>query len=234
MDLACQRDLARRGLASLHNSTMLTAAFLLGEEPLVEPQSAVRLEEGEQVFLILDGTELVSVQSRGGYRTTEYSGVSLPAAPFGGRSSFLRRGRSRSEYTPGVPTQVGVDIGVLTVTDRRAVFLGAQRSHECRFERLLALSHADDGMGGQTTFASSGSQHPMAVSYAHFGHPFTTYVAGRISLALGAFEGKPRHSSDYLEILMTMRDYDEEARRVYGSRIESAMRDFLGLPAKSD
>ncbi len=89
-----------------------------------------------------------------------------------------RVGATRGTFASGVETPTIVDQGMLTITDHRAVFLGAQQTREWAWEKLVGFHN---GEGGQWTgIGVSDSEKISGIAY-----PPGQAVGTRLFLELG-------------------------------------------------
>ena len=90
-----------------------------------------------------------------------------------GDSEFDRRGTC---FPQGA--QLTRHAGTLFVTNQRVVFQGSRQTRECRYDKMVAIHHTEDGA---TVFSVSNRQKPTIVAYG-------TEIAGwfefRLELAL--------------------------------------------------
>ncbi len=109
---------------------------------LPEVQSSRLIQKkGEVVHLELDATMLKDVtvhQSQGGY-----SGFSFPIGKTGIR---YRVGGYRGQSVEACTKRVPADSGVLVISSQRAVFLGAKKTVELPYAKLVNLTLFSDGV----------------------------------------------------------------------------------------
>lgn len=110
---------ARRSLAAHENST----------GPASSP---VQLAAGEHLLMWWNGATLIAPRNA---RVTNWTSASHRV----GERTTVRAGTARTTSTVDQPTPI--DRGSLTITDQRVVFLGATRTVDWQFRRLIGVSH---------------------------------------------------------------------------------------------
>jgi hypothetical protein len=146
------------------------------------PTEEITLAAGEALFLAVGSSALVEERRGPGHYQGGSTGFSVPLGHTGVR---YRVGATRGHYVQGAPTPTAVDRGTAYVTNRRVVFLGASKTRECPFAKLLGLHH--DQAEGETTFSISGRQTPVTLLY---GPAVAPVFAFRLDLALAHFRGE--------------------------------------------
>lgn len=111
-----------------------------------------------------------------------YGGVSFPL--FGGIR--LNTGGIKGKRIPGAESMDLTDTGTALITNSRVMFQGQKRTHEWKFEKMMAMSHLP---GGITTFAMTAKGKPAGLAY---GDTAASVVQFRLelasSLALGTLD----------------------------------------------
>ena len=116
------------------------AAVFVGRGAGEVPASNLTLKRGERLFLTVGKASLVEHRRGAGHWASGYSGFSVRLT----RGLRWNVGASRGHYVPGPESPTVVDVGEVTITDRRVVFQGAKKSREWAFSKLLGYQHLDE------------------------------------------------------------------------------------------
>jgi hypothetical protein len=144
--------------------------------------SDVVLKAGEAVFATISNASLVDDRRGPGHYAGHSSGFSIPVASVGGRSIRYRVGASKGHYVQGTLHPEAVDQGKLVVTNQRALFVGAKKTIECLFSKLVSA----DVSGGDVALSVSNRQ---KVTRVHFGSNLDGWLQLRLTLALSIYRG---------------------------------------------
>lgn len=87
-----------------------------------------------------------------------YGGVSFPI--FG--RVRVNTGRTGGRIIPGEESITPTDNGNALITNQRVMFVGAKRTHEWDFSKMVSISHAP---AGYTVFAMKGRGKPAGIGY---------------------------------------------------------------------
>jgi hypothetical protein len=142
--------------------------------------TSLPLKSGERPLLELDGAELVEPRSSGGQWQGRSQGVSIRVP--GTRSMRYRVGATRGTYVRNEEKPTVIDTGTLTITTKRAVFVGSKQSREWAWAKLTGL-HDEPGVAW-TAIGVSNRQKVSGVAY-----PPERAVEVRFYLELGAASG---------------------------------------------
>jgi hypothetical protein len=143
------------------------------------------LRSGEALFASVKGAALIEEHKGAGHWEGRSSGVSIPIGSLGGHSVRYHVGATRGHYVQGAPVAGASDTGTFYITNQRAVFVGARRTSECAFAKLVAYRH--DDAAGTTTLSVSNRKKPTVVAY---GSEVAGWVDFRFDLALAHFRGE--------------------------------------------
>lgn len=143
-------------LAALIESTKAVAA---GAFPRIA--SSVTLKSGEHALLNLPGVSLIEPRRGPGHWQGANQGVSVHIP--GTKSMRYRVGATRGTFVQGDEHPTPIDTGTLTITDHRAVFLGAQQTREWAWSKLLGFH--DDAVTAWTGIAVSNRQKISGIGY---------------------------------------------------------------------
>jgi hypothetical protein len=144
--------------------------------------SQLILKKGEVAVATVTNVGLIEERRGAGQWQGGSQGVSFPIGSIGGRSVRYRVGATRGHYVQGEPHPTAVDHGVMTVTNQRIVYLGASKTSECTFQKLLGIQHSPGGI----TISVSNRQKPTVI---FFGDSLDDWVTNRLSIALALFNG---------------------------------------------
>jgi len=152
------------------------------------PSQSLVLKTGEAVFARVTGVGLIEMRS-----TREWQGgsqgISIPIGSIGGRSVRYRVGNTKGHSAQGTPAPQAVDRGEMNITNQRIVFIGASKTLECQFPKLVALQQGT----GQISVSVSNRPKPTVLNY---GASLDGWVKNRLSLALSIFHGKAEDFAD--------------------------------------
>jgi hypothetical protein len=141
---------------------------------------SIPLKAGEHALLEVAGVSLVEPRRGPGHWQGANQGVSVRIP--GTRSMRYRIGATHGTYVQGDEHPTPIDAGTLTITDHRAVFLGAQQTREWVWSKLVGFH--DDNVTAWTGIAVSNRQKISGVAY-----PPSETASVRLSLELGAALG---------------------------------------------
>jgi len=116
------------------------------------------LKAGEFAIAKITGTGLLEIQRAPATYQGGYGGVSFPL--FGGIR--LNTGGVRGKRIPGEESLGYIEDGETVITNKRAVFLGANNTVEWPFAKIVACEHNETGY---TTFAVSGRKKNSGFGY---------------------------------------------------------------------
>jgi hypothetical protein len=142
--------------------------------------SSVPLKAGEHALLDLAGVSLVEPRRGPGHWQGGNQGVSVHVP--GTKSMRYRIGATHGSYVQGEEHPTPIDTGTLTITDRRAVFVGAQQTREWAWSKLVGFH--DDNVSAWTGIAVSNRQKISGVAY-----PVAEAASVRLGLELAAALG---------------------------------------------
>jgi hypothetical protein len=145
----------------------------------------VALHAGEHALLVLQGVELIEPQRMPGHWVGGTNGFTFRVA----RRVDHRPGGTSGHYVEGESLATPVDIGAVTVTDRRAVFVGGREAKEWDFKLALGYHHYDEPPW--TAIPVTGGQNVSGVRY-----PAEAAEGFRFALVLGM--ARARASADTL------------------------------------
>lgn len=111
--------------------------------------------------------------------TGGYGGVSFPI--FG--RVRVNTGRTGGRIIPGEESITPTDDGNALITNQRVMFVGAKRTHEWDFSKMVSVSHSP---AGYTVFAMKGRGKPAGIAY---GKEPATEVQFRLELASAMARG---------------------------------------------
>ncbi len=147
------------------------------------------LHAGEALIGTVGQAGLIEEHRQGGHYVAGSQGVSIPIGTVAGRSVRYRVGRTKGHYVPGALTPTAVDHGPLYITDQRIVFVGAQHTKECRYDKIVSLHHTPDGV---CTIGLSGRVNNVMFRY---GGEAAAFVDFCLNLGLARFHG---HGDEFL------------------------------------
>lgn len=119
------------------------------------------LKSGERMYCSVEGAALGELRSGGGHWEGANQGVSVHVP--GTKSMRYRVGQTKGAYVKNPDTLTAIDTGVFTVTNQRAVFVGAKQTREWAWAKLVSVSH--DPNAAVTSIAVSNRQHTSSVAY---------------------------------------------------------------------
>lgn len=157
------------------------------------PVEGVLLKSNEGGVAIVKGAHLVEQVRGKGHYAGRSSGVSIPIGSADGRTVRYRVGASKGHYVQDPPHPQTTDTGTLVVTNKRILFIGAKRTVECLFTKVIALS-VDSGV---VTVSVSNRQKPTVISV---GKSLEDWLTPRLNIAL-AF-----HNNDTSGVLQGLED----------------------------
>src|SRR5579859_6504495 len=107
-----------------------------GEGGVADPPIA--LKKGERGLLVVNGAGLFESRRGPGQFVGRSQGVSIPLGHSGVR---YRVGQSRGHYVQGTEEPTVIDSGTVVVTNQRVVFVGANRTTEWAYAKLISMQH---------------------------------------------------------------------------------------------
>ena len=140
------------------------------------------LKQDESIFGTIAKAGLIEERRGPGHYTGGSAGVSIPIGSVGGRSVRYRVGATRGTYVQGAPHPEAVDQGVLVLTNQRAVFVGANKTLECDYPKLVNATVGN----GELALSVSNRQ---TVTRVHYGPQLDEWVHLRLTLALSVYRG---------------------------------------------
>jgi len=164
-------EVTDRRLATLVEQVANAAA---GSFPPIDV--SLPLHRSEHALFALDGVGLIEPRRGPGHWQGGTQGVSVHVP--GTRSMRYRIGATQGSLVPGDEKPTLIDTGALTITDRRAVFVGAKQSREWDWAKVVGFH--DDEVHRWTGIAVSNRQKISGVSY-----PADQAAGVRIALELG-------------------------------------------------
>jgi ABC-type amino acid transport substrate-binding protein len=181
---AAARELAQREATWEHTDQQLIGliarakAAASGTFPPVD--SSVPLKAGEHALLDLAGVSLIEPRRGPGHWQGASQGVSVDIP--GTKSMRYRVGATRGTFVQGEENPAPIDTGTLTITDRRAVFVGSQQTREWAWSKLVGFH--DDNVGAWTGIAVSNRQKISGVAYPP-GEAQSVWLSLELAAALG-------------------------------------------------
>jgi hypothetical protein len=181
---AAGRDLARREAEWARTDQQLAGlierakAAAAGSFPTVP--ASIPLKAGEHALLDVAGVSLIESRRGPGHWQGASQGVSVHIP--GTKSMRYRVGATRGSFVQGDEHPTPIDTGTLTITDRRAVFLGAQQTREWAWSKLVGFH--DDQVAAWTGIAVSNRQKISGIAY-----PPSDAASVRLTLELAAAIG---------------------------------------------
>lgn len=146
------------------------------------PSSDIMLKSGEAVFATVTNTSLVEDRRGPGHYAGGSQGISIPIGSVGGRSVRYRVGASRGHFTQGDLHPQAVDKGKLLVTNQRVVFIGAKKTIESLFSKLISANIEN----GDLYLSVSNRQ---KVTRVHYGSNLDGWMQLRLTLAMSINRG---------------------------------------------
>lgn len=182
-----ERAVAEQHLAEL--ATDATRAYEAWEHAKLDDPVAhvdgVQLKKGEVVYLVLNGVGLVEPRRGPTQWVGGSQGVSFKLV----KGVRYRVGATRGHVVQGEERPVVIDTGTGVVTNQRMVFIGAQRSTEWAYSKLLGFSLEQDGAA---VFNVSNRQKASGFAYQP---QFDHIVDAVVSAATAAFQGPEEHQA---------------------------------------
>jgi hypothetical protein len=142
--------------------------------------ASIPLKAGEHALLDVAGVSLIEPRRGPGHWQGANQGVSVRIP--GTRSMRYRIGTTHGTFIQGDEHPTPIDTGTLTITDHRAVFLGAQQTREWTWSKLVGFH--DDNLTAWTGIAVSNRQKISGVAY-----PPSETASVRLTLELAAALG---------------------------------------------
>jgi len=121
----------------------------------------IALKKGERMLVSMTGAVLVEPRRQAGEWKGVNQGVSVHIP--GTKSMRYRVGGSRGTFIQGAEVPTSIDEGEFTVTNLRAVFVGAKQTREWLWSKLIAVQHQPDAPW--TAIAVSNRQKTSGIAY---------------------------------------------------------------------
>jgi hypothetical protein len=102
----------------------------------------VALKAGERLYLIGQGSALIEPRRGAGHWQGANTGISVHVP--GTKSMRYRVGATRGTFVQGEERPTPIDMGVVVITDQRAVFMGSMQTREWSWAKLIGVTHAAD------------------------------------------------------------------------------------------
>jgi hypothetical protein len=131
------------------------------EQPSSGPSVSLPLKAGERAVYELTGAQLVEPRRGSGHWQSGTQGVSVRIP--GTRTARYRVGSTRGHYVQGEEKPTVIDTGTLTITTKRAVFLGSKQSREWQWTKLTGI-HDEPGVAW-TSIGVSNRQKVSGIAY---------------------------------------------------------------------
>ena len=131
------------------------------DHPTSGPSVSPPLKTGERAVFELEGAELVEPRRGAGHWQGGSQGVSVRIP--GTRSARYRVGAPRGTYVQGEEKPTVIDTGVLTITTKRAVFMGSKQSREWLWAKLTGIH--DEPNVAWTAIGVSNRQKVSGIAY---------------------------------------------------------------------
>ncbi len=96
------------------------------------------LKKDERAVYLFAGSGLFEPRRGPGHYAGASSGFSIP---IGSTGVHYRIGQSRGTFVQGEENPTVIDTGTVVITDQRVVFMGAKRTVEWAFQKLVAIQH---------------------------------------------------------------------------------------------
>jgi Protein of unknown function (DUF2510) len=164
----------------------------------------ITLKKGERGLLVLNGAGLFESRRGPGQFVGRSQGVSIPLGHSGVR---YRVGRSRGHYVQGTEEPTIIDLGTVVVTDQRVVFVGANRTTEWAFARLISIQHYEHRPW--TAIAVSNRQKASGFVYTP---GIQGTVRAMLEVATGLYNGEGDQLAADLHEQLREHDAAEQAR----------------------
>jgi hypothetical protein len=152
------------------------------EQPSSSASVSLPLKAGERAVYELAGAQLVEPRRGAGHWQGGTQGVSVRIP--GTRSARYRVGSTRGHYVQGEENPTVIDTGTLTITTKRAVFLGSKQSREWQWAKLTGI-HDEPGVA----WTSIGVSNRQKVSGIAYPTARATEVRFYLELAVAAANG---------------------------------------------
>lgn len=95
------------------------------------------LKHDEHLFYVLEGAHLIEPKRQPGHWLGGYSGFSFRIA----KGVRYHVGGTRGRYEQGEERPAPIDLGTVTITDKRVVFQGTKQAREWAFSRLIGYQN---------------------------------------------------------------------------------------------
>ena len=140
----------------------------------------VVLKHDEHLFYVLEGAQLIEPKRPPGHWVGGYSGFSFRIA----KGVRYHVGGTRGHYQQGEERPAPIDMGTVTITDKRVVFQGTRQVREWAFSRLIG--YQNDPKIPMTNLEVSNRQ---KVSGFLYDHEHAESVHFRLALAVAHHTG---------------------------------------------
>jgi uncharacterized protein DUF2510 len=140
----------------------------------------VVLKPDEHLFYVLEGAQLIEPKRLPGHWVGGYSGFSFRIA----KGVRYHVGGTRGHYQQGEERPAPIDMGTVTITDKRVVFQGTRQVREWAFARLIG--YQNDPRIPMTNLEVSNRQ---KVSGFLYDHEHAESVHFRLALAVAHHQG---------------------------------------------
>jgi hypothetical protein len=137
------------------------------------------LKHDEHVFYVLEGAHLIEPKRQAGHWVGGYSGFSFRIA----KGVRYHVGGTRGHYEQGEERPAPIDMGTVTITDKRVVFQGTKQVREWAFARLIG--YQNDPKIPMTNLEVSNRQ---KVSGFLYDHDHAESIHFRLALAVAHYQ----------------------------------------------
>jgi hypothetical protein len=164
----------------------------------------IALKKGERGLLVLYGAGLFESRRGPGQFVGRSQGVSIPLGHSGVR---YRVGQSRGHFVQGTEEPTIIDTGTVVVTNQRVVFVGANRTTEWAFAKLISIQHYEHQPW--TAIAVSNRQKMSGFAYTA---GIQGVVRAMLEVATSLFNGEGDQVAAELREHLREHDAAEQAR----------------------
>jgi hypothetical protein len=173
---------------------LVTGSLRFEETPIV-------LKAGETVLGTVRPCSLVEDRRGAGHYEGRSRGISIPTGVYGIR---YRVGKTQGTYVQGELKPTAIDMGLLAVTNQRAVFVGNKATRECLFSKLVAV---DVSQPDHIVLSVSNRQKPTSILFT----ADRAFVAAlRIKLGLAMFQGDVEGFASEVKQYLAQLDGEEQ------------------------
>jgi Protein of unknown function (DUF2510) len=201
-----------------HDTLESLLAVVEGRDDPEDPP--IELKRGERAALVLNGAGLFESRRGAGHWEGRSQGVSIP---LGGTGMRYRVGRSRGHFVQGTEAPTIIDRGTIVVTTQRVVFVGAIRSTEWAFAKLVSIQNYE-----QRPWTAIAVSNRQKVSGFVYDAEHQDHVRIMLELATAIFDGETQELAADLRHQIAEHELQRPAAAAVGepSRAES-----VGPPA---